>query len=386
MRVWPKNRGIEYYRDAFFPSKYFRKIKNSSNIPTFMFHCIDPVGFEKQLSFLKRNNYQVITCEESDNISNTEKLIRLTFDDGRHSVWTVAYPLLKKYGFKATAFISPGIMREGEKRLTYCDNGFNPSSEDPFGNYKLFNWGEAKEMHETGVIDMQLHGFAHSRIFVSDEIIDFAVTNGADRNKGISYWQIRENDIDNFLEELELGQPVYRFGSRWGKDFRYFDDQSLRFFCINYVRNNGGYKFVSNPNWKDILYKKVNEYISNNKLSVKVESQIEKQADLIELLTKSKNIIYEKLGKNAQHFAVPWASGDPEMTDYVVKEVGVSNIHWEHIDRDSDCARKDSGVKYHARLKDIFIRRLEGKGRQSIVSFLLSEYLNIKKDMKKINS
>ena len=51
----------------------------------------------------------------------TNKSVLLTFDDGRGTLWSVAYPMLKKYGMKATAFIVPGKISSGRIGLSLQD-------------------------------------------------------------------------------------------------------------------------------------------------------------------------------------------------------------------------------------------------------------------------
>jgi peptidoglycan/xylan/chitin deacetylase (PgdA/CDA1 family) len=66
--------------------------------------------FEKHLRFLKDNNYNVITPLEFYDMLQGEKPVPLktvliTIDDGYRSVYTEAYPLLKKYKFPFLVFL-----------------------------------------------------------------------------------------------------------------------------------------------------------------------------------------------------------------------------------------------------------------------------------------
>lgn len=66
---------------------------------------VKPAEFEKQMKYLKDNGYTVITFDELDKTENIQKPIIITFDDGYEDNYTYAYPILKKYGFKATVFL-----------------------------------------------------------------------------------------------------------------------------------------------------------------------------------------------------------------------------------------------------------------------------------------
>lgn len=66
---------------------------------------VSPGEFEKQMKYLKDNNYNVIDYNEFLNNKNIEKPIIITFDDGYEDNYTNAYPILKKYNYKATIFV-----------------------------------------------------------------------------------------------------------------------------------------------------------------------------------------------------------------------------------------------------------------------------------------
>lgn len=61
--------------------------------------------FEKQVKYLKDNGYTSITIDQIDSIKSVDKPVILTFDDGYEDVYTYAYPILKKYGMRASIFI-----------------------------------------------------------------------------------------------------------------------------------------------------------------------------------------------------------------------------------------------------------------------------------------
>lgn len=87
-------------------------------IPILMYHAIAdvpttsltslfvrPSELEAQLKYISDNGYQTITFEDLDNISAFSKPIMLTFDDGYRDNYDILFPLLKKYGLKATIFV-----------------------------------------------------------------------------------------------------------------------------------------------------------------------------------------------------------------------------------------------------------------------------------------
>lgn len=94
--------------------------KTEGGVPVLMYHSIgyekdNPVRLpvehlEKQMKYLKDNNYTTLSMEELYNYFQNdkpipEKSIVLTFDDGYLDNYIKLYPILKKYGFKGTIFV-----------------------------------------------------------------------------------------------------------------------------------------------------------------------------------------------------------------------------------------------------------------------------------------
>lgn len=73
-------------------------------------YYVDPVEFEKQLQYLQQSGYRSLTFKQAaqyltEGNALPQKCVIITFDDGYASVYEVAYPLLKKYGFCAVHFV-----------------------------------------------------------------------------------------------------------------------------------------------------------------------------------------------------------------------------------------------------------------------------------------
>ncbi|MEL7598058.1 MAG: polysaccharide deacetylase family protein, partial [Clostridiaceae bacterium] len=94
--------------------------KTQGGVPVLMYHSIgyekdNPVrlpveNLEKQMKYLKDNNYTTLSLDElydyfENNKPIPEKSIVLTFDDGYLDNYTKLYPVLKKYGLKGTIFV-----------------------------------------------------------------------------------------------------------------------------------------------------------------------------------------------------------------------------------------------------------------------------------------
>ena len=98
------------------------KAKKKQKIVVLNYHCINdkiygvkdlfvtPKEFEKQMKYLKDKKYSVISLDEIGLDNKIVKPVVITFDDGYENNYTHAYPILKKYGFKATIFIITDLL------------------------------------------------------------------------------------------------------------------------------------------------------------------------------------------------------------------------------------------------------------------------------------
>ncbi len=67
-------------------------------------------SFERQMKFLQSNGYHPVAIDSLMDYLDMKsglppKAVVITFDNGWRSVYEIAYPILKKYGFPATVFI-----------------------------------------------------------------------------------------------------------------------------------------------------------------------------------------------------------------------------------------------------------------------------------------
>jgi poly-beta-1,6-N-acetyl-D-glucosamine N-deacetylase PgaB len=140
----------EYY----YPQEYLK-------IPILMYHHFDvntrnnstvhPNDFKRQLQYLKNHGYYTINTEELyDFIKNKKKLkgkpLLITIDDGYQSNYDMAYPILKELNMKATIFVIGSRIDEENKQPIKIEK-------------PKFSWTEAKEMYDSGLIDIQNHTF-----------------------------------------------------------------------------------------------------------------------------------------------------------------------------------------------------------------------------------
>jgi peptidoglycan/xylan/chitin deacetylase (PgdA/CDA1 family) len=109
--------------------------------------AVTPAAFEAQMEYLARNGYHVISLAQLTGfIERAEpvprKSVVLTIDDGYRSTYEVAFPILRKYGFRATVFL-------------YSDFVGAPDA---------LTWAQMKEMEATGLVNIQPHSKTHANL------------------------------------------------------------------------------------------------------------------------------------------------------------------------------------------------------------------------------
>lgn len=110
-------------------------------------------ALERHLRFLAEEGYHTVSSRELiDYVYHggelPDKPVYITFDDGYYSNYSIAYPLLKKYGLKATVFtigVSVGHME------------YYKDTEYPLTPH--FGYDEAREMEQSGAIEIQSHTY-----------------------------------------------------------------------------------------------------------------------------------------------------------------------------------------------------------------------------------
>jgi peptidoglycan/xylan/chitin deacetylase (PgdA/CDA1 family) len=100
----------------------------------------------EQLSYLKAHDYRVIPLQDLIPFLRGERplpkrAVVLTIDDGHRSIYHVAYPILKEFGFPATIFVYSD----------YLNNGG-------------LTWKQLDEMVASGLISIQPHSKTHDNL------------------------------------------------------------------------------------------------------------------------------------------------------------------------------------------------------------------------------
>ncbi|NOX26354.1 MAG: polysaccharide deacetylase family protein [Deltaproteobacteria bacterium] len=102
-------------------------------------------NFARQMAWLRDNDYRVLPLAQlvrllADQAAVPDRAVVITIDDGYKSVYTGAWPILRRYGYPFTVFL---YAKAVEKKYR-----------------EFLSWKEIKEMRAAGV-DFQGHSYSH---------------------------------------------------------------------------------------------------------------------------------------------------------------------------------------------------------------------------------
>jgi peptidoglycan/xylan/chitin deacetylase (PgdA/CDA1 family) len=155
-------------------------------IPVLMYHHVNPGGnfinvtpqrFESHMEYLSRHGFTTLDTADFMDIMDAQKMppekpVVITFDDGWLDNWLFAFPILKKYGFKAVIFVITGLVPEKGRRRKADEGtvtGLPPHDEckkiveQGSAADVIMSWEEIGEMVKSGLVDIQSHTHTHRR-------------------------------------------------------------------------------------------------------------------------------------------------------------------------------------------------------------------------------
>ena len=274
--------------------------------------------FERQLKWLKVRGYTSITLKELYDYMRYDreipkKAIVLTFDDGYADNWVFAYPLLKKYGFKATIYVNPEFVDpRRQPRFNLDDHWSGDVSFDELPISGYLSWGEMKEMEENSIFDIQSHTMSHTWLPLSDRIVDFRHPNDP-----YTWMTWNQNTAKKFLlqkddERLKIyGEPVFENNRAIGVKQFMPNKEFIQIFS-DHINESGGEEFFSSDNWKEELFRLERINRESGVASGRTETDEEYEARLCYELAQSKRIIGQKLKKEVLFLCWPGGVATPE--------------------------------------------------------------------------
>ena len=213
-------------------------------LPIMMYHNIsDPVPndpyklyvtpdiFERQIAYLVKKNYKILNVEEFNTILSSgetpkQKSILLTFDDATPTHYSVAYPILKKYGQTGVFFMiaSRSLLKHPQIK-EMSDGGMYIESHSNTHAYfnKISNSMINEEMALSksiieGITGKSVSLFAYPGCAADHRSFDIAKNNGykaaftcgqyIDINPNQRYYISRVhpyNDMESFIKMISVG-------------------------------------------------------------------------------------------------------------------------------------------------------------------------------------
>ena len=176
-------------------------------VPILMYHSVNPVSdrernrlivpvevFERQMRFLKKNNYNVVSLDSLIPLLEAKKRIpprtvAITFDDGYKDNYTYVFPILKKYQLPATIFI---IVQEVGRSLD-----------------DRLSWKQIKEMQDSGLVKIGSHAIGPDPLYkmkteedLRRQIFDSKKILGEKLGSEVLVFSYPEGMFDQHMKEL----------------------------------------------------------------------------------------------------------------------------------------------------------------------------------------
>jgi peptidoglycan/xylan/chitin deacetylase (PgdA/CDA1 family) len=175
------------------PILCYHQIGEPGEDPDSQRHTIKPSVFDRQMRYLKEQGFSSIRLDDLPCVSQARsltaalpsKVIAITFDDGYQDTFTTAFPILQKYGFVATVFVTTGFVGS--------QHGWRDANSVPY-----MTWSEAKELATHG-FGVEGHTCTHPNL------------------KALAVEKVRQELSDSKLEiEQQLGLPVRHLAFPFG--------------------------------------------------------------------------------------------------------------------------------------------------------------------------
>lgn len=174
---------------------------NFYNLPVVMYHSvldnsqrvskyvITPKTLKEDLEYLKSEGYTTITTSDlvafvCEGVPLPQNPVLITFDDGYFNNFSYVFPVLKETKQKAVLSVV-GV---------YADT-FSKEGEVLNNNYSHATWQQIKEMHDSGLVEIENHSY---------DMHDLSRRKGILRNKGEDKHLYRENLINDTLRASSL--------------------------------------------------------------------------------------------------------------------------------------------------------------------------------------
>jgi len=335
------------------------------DVPVFVFHGAEPVSFGRKLAHLADNGYATLSADEYLAVLRGQReapprAVALTFDDGRGSVRSVAFPLLRRHGMKAVVFLVPG-------RLDDVETGRSPAAavlRRDEGDGALLSWEEVEALARSGLFDFQSHTLRHARVHTRPQLAGFVTPWSRRGYDAFDQPHLRDGDRDLLGEEAPLGAPLFRSASRTSEEARFFEDAAVRDACVAEVADSGGEGFFVRSDWEARL----RGLLRRTRVQGRPETAEEKAEAIRFELAEARRLIEERTGRPVVHLCYPWHDAGPTARR-IAAEVGYETAFCGKVPGVA-IARPGGDPRSIPRIGEDYVELLPGRGRGSLAEVL----------------
>ncbi len=156
-------------------------------VPVLMYHhvcpspglvTVSPDIFEQHMAYLARHGYRALAADEfleflQGRRALTGRNVLITFDDGYLDNYVYAYPILKRYGLRATVFAITGQVGDGAARahadagtalpVTPDHRGCKVAVAEGRADDVMLRWSEIEAMEASRTVEVHSHTHTHQR-------------------------------------------------------------------------------------------------------------------------------------------------------------------------------------------------------------------------------
>lgn len=123
--------------------------------PAFLPFCVSKSQFETELEILAAGGFETLTVSElvryrAEGIRLPRNSVVLTFDDGFADFHTTAVPMMRKFGFRATLYLTTGFVGGTSRWLASSGEGDRP----------MMSWDDVRDCSNAGM-EIGAHTVTH---------------------------------------------------------------------------------------------------------------------------------------------------------------------------------------------------------------------------------
>ncbi len=336
-------------------------------LPVFHLHEATVEFLEPRLRHLAENGYRTLSADDvaayvRAGAALPDRAVVLTFDDARASLWTVAAPLLRRYGLHAITFAIPARVTDATAVRPTINDGRAPAdaAADDTSAVPFATWPELRALAASGTLEVHSHTRTHASIFCSDTVVDFITPTFASEHI-LDHPLVSALHAPVFLGPAALGAPLFVRRSRMSDARRFVLSPSLVDDMTGFVADQGGAAFFERPDWRQTLTARMPSSAGT------YEPESQRRLDIADELSAGRDLLDERLGDGtARHVALPWGVAGRD-TLRVLPASGYQTAYAEDLFRRRTVRTGDNPYQL-MRLNGRFILCLPGTGRQYFFS------------------